>query len=128
MRRLALGLGLLALAGCTGLPFTGGEEEEDSRLPLVCEPAFERPPCGAGVEQGVPYRFALLTHCGIEWAYFDGRYWVPRPRVLPPGNWASIESGTMVLVRWDEAVFEAEAGGGARFVPAAESFRPEACA
>ena len=128
MTRIAAGLAALLLAGCASVPFTGEEEQDDSRVPFVCAPDAERLPCVAGVERSVPYRFNLLTHCGIEWAYFDGRYWVPRPRVAPPPDWAAIEGGTMVLRSPTEAVFEAAEGGGARFVPASSSFRPEACA
>ena len=126
MRGIALALVVLAAAGCSPLP--AGEGEDDFRVPLICGPKRERLPCGTGVEQGVAYRFNLPTHCGIEWAYFDGRYWVPRPKLDPPSHWASIESGMIVLVRRDRALFEADAGGGARFTPAPAPYRPDACA
>lgn len=129
MRPIALGFAAVALAACAPLPFGGGpNEDDDFSVPLVCEPKLERIPCGAGVVQGRPYRFNLLTHCGIEWAYFDGRYWVPGRRVDTPPQWANIEAGTMMLERQDEAVFEAGKGGGARFVPAGPGYVPEVCA
>jgi hypothetical protein len=84
-------------------------------------------PCARGVEQGVGYRFNLQTHCGIEWAYFNGRYWVPNPMIDAPSHWANITAGTMVLERSGIAVFEADEGGGARFVPAPTSYRPPVC-
>ncbi len=115
-------------AGCAGLPFGGGDDVDDDGIPLICGPDRTRLPCAAGVEQGVEYRFNLLTHCGIEWAYLDGKYWVPERRVDPPTNWAAIEGGTIVLAEPGLAVFEADEGGGARFVPAPESFRPKTCA
>jgi hypothetical protein len=114
------------MAGCAS--FLSGDDEDDFRVPLVCDPSHERVPCGARAQAGVAYRFNLLTHCGIEWAYFDGRYWVPPRKVDPPSNWANIEPGTMTLTAQDEAVFAADVGGGARFEPAPLDFEPEPCA
>ena len=126
MRGLSALLLALLTAGCA-LPFTGGDEADDLRVPLVCGPEHRQIPCKGKVEAGVAYRFNLLTHCGIEWAYFDGGYWVPKPKVETPSNWASIEAGTMVLERPGVAVFAADEGGGARFEPAPSSFRPPPC-
>jgi hypothetical protein len=75
----------------------------------------------------VSYRFNLQTHCGIEWAYFDGRFWVPEPEVRTPSHWASITAGAMVLERSDVVMFDADIGGSARFTPAQRSFRPPPC-
>jgi hypothetical protein len=47
------------------------------------------------------------------------------------GEWkedAGIEAGTMLLERPGVALFEADEGGGARFVPAPRSYRPPTCA
>ena len=119
---------LLLPSGCGGLPFLGGDDVDDDEIPFICGPEHKRLPCAAGVEQGVEYRFNLLTHCGIELAYLDGRYWVPERRVDPLSNWAAIEGGTIVLAEPGLAVFEADDGGGAHFVPALQSFRPRPCA
>lgn len=119
---------LLLPSGCAALPFVGGDDVDDDKIPFICGPEHKRPPCAAGVDQGVEYRFNLLTHCGIEWAYLDGRYWVPERRVDPPSDWAAIEAGTVVLAEPDLAVFEADQGGGARFVPGPRAFRPKPCA
>ena len=73
---------------------------------MVCSPEHTQLPCTGGVEEGVAYRFNLLTHCGIEWAYFNGRYWVPNPKVDTPSDWAGIEAGTMVLERRGVAVLK----------------------
>jgi hypothetical protein len=127
VKLLPLALAAVATAGCASF-LSGQEDPDDLRAPLVCAPEHQELPCVEGVEAGTSYRFNLLTHCGIEWAYFDGRYWVPRPRVDTPSHWASIESGTIVLERGEVAVFKADEGGGARFVPAAASYRPEPCA
>lgn len=127
MRRLPVLLLTLVLAGCSAIPFTGEDDADDFRVPMVCLPKHTDVPCARGVEQGVGYRFNLQTHCGIEWAYFNGRYWVPKPKVDKPSDWAGIEAGTMVLERSGIAVFEADEGGGARFVPAPTSYRPPSC-
>ena len=126
MKLLPLALAAVVMAGCSSF-FTATDDADDFRVPFICSPEAKRFPC-TSAEAGVSYPFNLLTHCGIEWAYFDGRYWVPRPKVDRPRHWASIESGTMVLERPDMVVFEADEGGGARFEPAPADFRPETCA
>jgi hypothetical protein len=128
MKRLLALCVALVLAGCSAIPFTGENDADDFRVPMVCAPKHNEVPCGRGVEQEVGYRFNLLTHCGIEWAYFNGRFWVPRPRVDTPRDWEGIEAGTMVLERQGVAVFEAAKGGGARFVPASAFYYPPTCA
>ena len=85
-------------------------------------------PCGEGVERGVVYRFQLLTHCGIEWAYFDGRYWVPARPVDPHPKWNPVERGTMILRGRNDALFNSDPERPVRFVPAPERFRPQICA
>jgi hypothetical protein len=127
MRRLSVLLLVLVLAGCSALPSTGEDDADDVRVPLVCLPKHTQLPCGGGVELGVGYRFNLQTHCGIEWAYFDGRYWVPKAKVRTPNHWANITAGTMILERPDIAVFGDSEGGGARFVPASAPYRPPPC-
>ena len=121
MKRLPVALVALVAAGCSG-------SSDDFEVPLICGPEHTQSPCASGVERGVDYPVNLLMHCGIEWAYFDGRYWVAKPRVDPPSHWASIEAGTMTLEQPDVAVFEADEGGGACFVPAPRSYRPPTCA
>lgn len=126
MNQLLVVLVALVVVGCSA--FAGeGDTKEDFAVPLVCAPEHKGVPCSSGVEHGVRYRFNLLTHCGIEWAYFDGRYWVPRPKVDTPSRWANFEAGTMVLERGDVAVFKADEGGGARFIPAPRAYRPPTC-
>jgi hypothetical protein len=118
----ALALALIVLvAGCSR-----GEEARPG-VDRICGPDVEGVPCGTGVEQGAAYRFELLVHCGIEWAYFDGRYWVAASRIDPPADWNPIESGTMTLLG-EEAVFEGNPGGEARFAPAPVGYEPTPCA
>ena len=128
MKHFSVLLLVFALVGCSGSPFSDDDNADDFRVPLVCGPEHKQLPCTAGVEEGVDYRFNLQTHCGIEWAYFGGRYWVPKPRVDTPSHWANIEAGIIVLEQPGAAVFEADDGGGARFVPAPRSYRPPSCA
>ena len=125
MKLLIVLLVAFLLAGCSWLSSTD-EEKTDNRVPLICSPEHTQSPCTGGVEAGA-YRFNLLTHCGIEWAYFNGHYWVPEPKVDPPSDWEAIEAGTMVLERQDVAAFEATKGGAIRFVTAAASYQPPDC-
>lgn len=127
MRRLLVLLVAPVLAGWPALPVTGGDDADDFHVPLVCLPKHTQLPCAHGVEQGIAYEFSLQTHCGIEWAYFDGRYWKPIEAEARPSHWANITVRTMVLERPSIAAFEATQGGGARFVPASASYRPPAC-
>ena len=126
MKRLSVLLVAFALAGCSALSSTA-DDDADSRAPLLCSPKHNQLPCSGGVEVGHPYRFSLLTHCGIEWAYFNGRYWMPMPMLDAPRDWEGIETGTMVLKRRGVAVFEAAKGGTVRFVTAPTSYHPPDC-
>jgi hypothetical protein len=128
MRRVLAVLVLpFILAGCAGLPSGQPEDEDDFRVPLICLPKHKEIPCAAAVEEGVSYPFTLQTHCGAEWAYFDGHFWVVRPRMQTPSNWGNFEAGTMVLTRPGVAVFVADAGGEVRFVPARPAYLPPPC-
>jgi len=49
------------------------------------------------------------------------------PMLDAPSHWAGIEAGTIVLEQPGVAIFEADEGGGARFVPAPRSYRPPDC-
>lgn len=119
---------LFVFAGI-GLTSAGVSDEEVAEpLPLVCEPGIPEPPCSDGVEPGVPYAVTLQTHCELEWAYFDGRYWVPSAKVSEPGGEAYFADGVMTLASPDEAVFVADSGAEVRFRPAPEDYRPPPCA
>jgi hypothetical protein len=122
---------LAALFVFAGIGLTSVEEsgeESADPLPLVCEPGIPELPCAEGVEPGVPYVMTLLTHCQLEWAYFDGRYWVPAAPVSEPGGEANFADGVMTLVSQGEAVFVADSGPEVRFRPAPERYRPPPCA
>jgi hypothetical protein len=124
---------LAALFFFAGIGLTSGEESGEAEatgrpLPLVCEPGIPELPCAEGVEPGFPYAVTLLTHCQLEWAYFDGRYWVPRAPVSEPGGEANFADGIMTLAAPDEAVFVAYSGPEVRFRPAGADYRPPPCA
>jgi hypothetical protein len=123
VRRISLALTVVTLAACT-------DSTSDARpgVERVCGPDVETAPCGKGVEEGVPYRFELLTHCGVEWAYLDGRYWIAAPKINPPPDWNPIQSGTITLVNEHEAKFEGDSSGDASFRPAPNGYRPRPCA
>ncbi len=123
---------VLLAPGCSLLSFFDDEPAVESGVNGLCYSELKRLPCRAGVEQGIPYRFTLLTHCGVEYAYFDGRYWVVDPPnedpANPPAGWGNpVDQGTMVLLSDDEAVYRNAAGGEARFRPASSEFRPPGC-
>jgi hypothetical protein len=117
---------VLAGIGLTSEEESGVEVAEPA--PLVCEPGIPELPCADGVEEGVPYAVTLLTHCELEWAYFDDRYWVPSAPVSEPGGEANFANGIMTLASPDEAVFVADSGAEVRFRPAPDDYRPPACA
>jgi hypothetical protein len=125
---IALLLAALFVFAGIGLTTEESGEEIAEPFPLVCEPGIPELPCAAGVEPGVPYAVTLQTHCQLEWAYFDGRYWVPIAPVSEPGGEANFADGLMTLVSPDEAVFVADAGPEVRFRPAPEDYRPPPCA
>ena len=122
-RALALLIVAAALSGC--LPFI--DDEGGPTEVHVCEPSDRGVPCARGVQAGRPYEFDLLTHCGIEWAYFDGRYWVSTAPVDVPSHWSGVERGRMTLVARNQAVFQGR-GADAQFRPAPSSYRPPPCA
>ena len=125
---IVLLLAALFLFAGIGLTTEESHEEVADPLPLVCEPGIPELPCAEGVEPGVPYAMTLQTHCQLEWAYFDGRYWVPSAPVSEPGGEAAFADGVMTLASPDEAVFVADSGPEVRFRPAGADYRPPPCA
>lgn len=127
MRLSAIALAALALAGCT-LPEFDREEEVRSGPLVFCGPGLERLPCRAGVEEGIPYRYEIYTHCGLGWSvYFDGRYWFAEGPRYPRGWRELMVRGTMTLESDAVAVFRSRAGREARFKPAPATYRPPGC-
>ncbi len=98
----------------------------------VCSPRARNSPCTRGVRRGTDYSYILPVHCGVNDAYFDGRLWVTRPRLMStPGNpprWLDNpqQRGMMRLVSPRRAEFRAR-GHTIVFRPAPRSFRSEPC-
>ena len=95
--------------------------------PAICGPRATRPPCGPGVKIGIAYRYALYTHCGIRYAWFDGRLWRAAPPLSKRGWREPSQVGTMRLRSRTRADFRASPRRLARFRPAPPLFRPKAC-
>ncbi len=122
MFNLARTAGLLAalsvsLAGCTSSPAGLKADTPPSLQPTsdggvrpgqkVETPPLKVAPPGATVKETFDYE--LVTHCGIRWAYFNGRRWITPRRDLPEG-WgaASPQAGQMKVLSHDLAVFTSE--------------------
>jgi hypothetical protein len=73
----------------------------------------------ASARVGIPYRFELATHCGVDYARFHHRWWEAAPR-LPEDHtqWGSnFTWGTMTLLDDKTATFKSDAGRVVKFVP-----------
>jgi hypothetical protein len=124
MRAIALGVGtaLLLGVGAGALGAFGAPRDVLALLPGGVRPALAE---DDRAEIGVDYRYELPTHCGVEYAFFNGRWWTATPmlyenkaKVSPPPGWDNPkELGTMHLVSRDEALFVGDSGNAARFVP-----------
>ena len=88
-----------------------------------CSPQVQELPCADGVEINESHAYSLYTHCGVRWAYFDGRYWEANPPLdddngNPPPNWGNpYDNGTMALVSEDLARYTIGVGQTAEFKP-----------
>jgi hypothetical protein len=82
-------------------------------------------PVSARVRSGVKYRYALPTHCGIDYPTgpdFDGSFWdsvdaAQRHVVVkPPAGFATpVDDGYILLVSAGEAEFHGSRGATARY-------------
>ncbi len=92
-------------------------------LPAIyqCAPHVLDVPCGPGAGVGIAYPYRLYTHCGVRWAYFDGRWWEATPPVTdgsgnPPRGWGNpYDVGSFRKADEDFAVFTAQGGMTADF-------------
>jgi len=88
---------------------------------MHCSPARLDLPCGNGAAIGSAYAYRMYTHCGVEWTYFDGRWWKAKPRLSdgsgnPPRGWGNpYDDGWMMLVSENHAHFSSASGFGADF-------------
>jgi hypothetical protein len=97
-----------------------------SRPEAVGNGQFAFSPRSARITIGVPYRFTLYTHCGLDWpgaVDFDGSLWYPigpgpasdgntNP---PPGYGNPFDRGVMTLVSPTIAQYRSSAGAVMRF-------------
>lgn len=105
------------------LPGCGGDDNRAGTGAPLCSPRSAQPPCtNASVE--VDYRIRISTHCGVNAAYLDGRWW----RIDPPQpEGASWIAGTARLLDSHELVFHADDGRRYAFAPAPSAFAPPSC-
>lgn len=88
-----------------------------------CSLPIKELPCRPEAEIRKTYPYRLLTHCGIRWAYFNGRWWEASPPLVvgggsPPLGWGNpFDTGTMELVNEGLARFTSHAGKTAEFKP-----------
>ncbi len=138
-RTVLLLLALLVAGGCR----SGGKDRAAAPTGLqtvattelgryICAPQRDRVPCTRGARAQIGYQFVLETHCGIRFAYFDGRLWEavrPRPDRSgnPPPGWGNpFQRGSMRLVAPTRAEFRA-GRLTASFRPARRGHRPDRC-
>lgn len=101
-------------------------------VPKLCGPDEAEPPCGPGAELGVSYLYNLYTHCGLEYAIFDGRLWVLDPPLTdgsgnPPLGWGNpTDHGLMRLLAPDIAEFRNQRVA-IRFEPAPPGYERPGC-
>jgi len=88
---------------------------------MHCSPARLDLPCGNGAAIGSAYAYRMYTHCGVEWTYFDGRWWKAKPPLSdgsgnPPRGWGNpYDDGWMMLASENHAHFSSASGFGADF-------------
>jgi hypothetical protein len=119
---LAIGTAVLLVVSATALGAFGAPGDVLAFLPGGVRPSL---PEHGQAKVGIDYRYELPTHCGVEYAFFSGRWWRATPRlyegdakVNPPPGWGNpTEPGTMRLVSRGEARFEGDSGNTARFKP-----------
>jgi len=119
-RAVAAIAGMLVVAGCGG-----GPSQATGSVPASGP--------SASISRAAPY--VLFTHCGIDWANIDGRWYRASPPLSdgsgnPPPGWGNPDQqGTIQIISRTEAEFTDPAGHHVRFVrqPGA-SGRPQNCA
>lgn len=120
---MVIGTALVMGASAIALGALGPPSDVLAFLPGGVRPALSE---DERAQIGVDYRYELSTHCGVEHAFFDGRWWTATPKlyergakVNPPPGWGNpMEPGTMRLVSRGEARFLGDSGNTARFKPA----------
>ena len=82
--------------------------------PAPAAPVYDNSSSPAKAEIGVPYRFNLLTHCGVEYLRVDDRVWLAKTPLgdaahNPPPGWPSpMALGTVELTASNALTFKLE--------------------
>ena len=94
----------LVLGGCTS-------SSSSPDISLGTKTMYDRKSTIRTAEIGTPYRFELLTHCGVELLWFDGRTWkidTPLSQDMhnrPPGWPNPFALGSVTLRNESELIF-----------------------
>lgn len=127
-RTLAAACGLAILIGaCTSTTSSDdGTQKESTQAKYTVDTANSKP-----AQLGLPYRFVVATHCGIDWAIdFDGTFWGPAPedaRAYRRGNLdlrQPSDRGTMTLLSDARAEYRSKSGSVITY-QRAETTRPD---
>lgn len=95
---------VLILGGCANSPSTPD-------ISIGTKFMYDRKSTARTAEIGTAYRFELLTHCGVERLWFDGRTWkidTPLSQDMnnPPPGWPNpIALGSVTLLNQSELTF-----------------------
>ena len=114
MRAVAAVAWMLVLTGC------GSAQQATSGVSGGASPV--------STSSSVPY--SLYTHCGIDWASIDGRWYRASPPLSdgsgnPPAGWGNPDQqGTIQVISDTEAEFTDPAGHHVRFVLQPGATRP----
>jgi len=118
-------------------PVTPAEPAVEVEAPLLrvgydggCFTNVDAEPCGSGVPVGSHWTFEIYTHCGVEWIYLDGRFWLTDPLgdLNAPAGWGNpIDEGVVTLAASDRAEYLSQGGDQVTFTPAPKSFEPPLC-
>jgi len=84
----------------------------------------------SGVPVGSHWTFEIYTHCGVEWIYLDGRFWLTEPlgKLNAPAGWGNpVDEGVVTLDASGAATYLSEGGDQVVFAPAPKSFEPPLC-
>lgn len=83
---------------------------------------------------GVRYDYNLMTHCGVDFIRFDGRWWEAQPHLddgngNPPDGWDNgIQKGALRLESETALIFNATGDRELRFAEATITPTPQICA
>jgi hypothetical protein len=95
-----------------------------------CWTDVDAQPCSAGVSVGSEWTYDVYTHCGVEFIYLDGRFWLTEPlgELAAPAGWGEpLDHGVITLEAPNRAVYLSASGDQIEFEPAPADFEPPLC-